>query len=64
MSKAPYIQSALIEHLEDKFPLRDILKADTQDQLWFHKGIRHVIDYLNSLKDHQDKTGNILNVQP
>lgn len=49
-------------HLESQFSLSSVLSAETQNQLWFQKGIHHVLDHLRSIQGYQDRKGNILNV--
>nr|DAU76351.1 MAG TPA: hypothetical protein [Caudoviricetes sp.] len=55
--KVPHVPQELIDHLEQKFDLNSVLSSETQDQLWFHKGIHHIIDYLRVIKAHREKNG-------
>lgn len=42
----PKVPSWVIDLLEKSFPLKDVLKAQTERELHFHKGNQHVIEFL------------------
>jgi len=57
MKSPPLISNDLIKYLEQTFPITQVLSSETQDQLWFYKGIHSVLEHLKVVKDYQDKQG-------